>query len=210
MKAARPAASSTRPAEVLLQQRGFFSDPAIATERAEVLNKHEYTITEELGQGNSGRVFLVKSQDEDFLVVKEINYRDNVKFNLDAAKNEINILKDLHHEYIVGYEDSFEGESDYIIERQARQCSFSLKIIDWFVQICLALQYLHKNNVLHRDIKPQNVFLTEDGYISLGDFGCSKVLQRADEYATSVVGAELYVSPEIYKHRHNSKRYAFC
>ncbi|KAK7171241.1 hypothetical protein R3I94_001241 [Phoxinus phoxinus] len=41
-----------------------------------VLKKHEYTITEELGRGISGRAFLVKSPDEDFLVVKEINYRD--------------------------------------------------------------------------------------------------------------------------------------
>ncbi|KAK7171242.1 hypothetical protein R3I94_001242 [Phoxinus phoxinus] len=179
-----------------------------------VLKKHEYTITEELGRGISGRAFLVKSPDEDFLVVKEINYRD---FDLDAAKNEINILKNLHHGYIVAYEDSFEDEESgyfYIVleycagrdlyKKMRMQEGFfeEEQILDWLVQICLALQYLNENNVLHRDIKPQNVFLTEDGYINLGDFGCAKVLQRADE---SVVGAELYASPEIYENRHNSK-----
>ncbi|XP_048025567.1 MAP3K epsilon protein kinase 2-like [Megalobrama amblycephala] len=193
-----------------------------STAREEVLKQHEYTIIKELGQGNSGRVFLVKNPDEDSFVVKEINYRDNKNFNLDAVKKEIDILKNLHHGYIVGYEGSFEDkESGYFyivseycaegdlfkkMQTQKKKGFFEEKqILDWFVQICLALQCLHENNVLHRDIKPQNVFLTEDGYINLGDFGCSKVLKSADDYATSIVGAELYTSPEIYQNRHNYK-----
>ncbi|XP_026054803.1 serine/threonine-protein kinase par-1-like [Carassius auratus] len=80
------------------------------------------------------------------------------------------------------------------------------QILDWFVQICLALQYIHKNNVLHRDIRPENAFLTEDGYINLGDFGCSETLERADAYAASVVGAKNYFSPEVCQGKHyNSK-----
>ncbi|RXN37104.1 serine threonine- kinase Nek1-like protein [Labeo rohita] len=90
--------------------------------------------------------------------------------------------------------------------RDFASTSTSDNILDWFVQICLALQYIHENNVLHRDIRPQNVFLTEDGYINLGDFGCSKILERADAYAASVVGASLYVSPEVHQKRYNSKR----
>ncbi|XP_048035564.1 serine/threonine-protein kinase ppk11-like [Megalobrama amblycephala] len=190
--------------------------------RAEVLEKHEYTIIRELGQGNSGRAFLVKNPEEDFLVVKEIYYRHNRNFNLEAVKNEIDVLKNLHHGYVVGYEGSFEDRESGFFYIVSEYCAggdlFKMmqtqnnigffeeqQILEWLVQICLALQYLHKNNVLHRDIKPQNVFLTEDGYINLGDFGCSKVRQSADEYATSVVGAELYTSPEIYQNRHNSK-----
>ncbi|XP_016117524.1 serine/threonine-protein kinase Nek3-like [Sinocyclocheilus grahami] len=80
-------------------------------------------------------------------------------------------------------------------------------ILDWCVQICLALQYIHdeRRNVLHRDIKPQNIFLTEDGYINLGDFGYSKVQKRADPYTSSVRGAELYHSPEVEQNKYTSK-----
>ncbi|CAF4426268.1 unnamed protein product, partial [Rotaria magnacalcarata] len=49
-------------------------------------------------------------------------------------------------------------------------------ILDWFVQITLALKHVHDRKVLHRDIKSQNVFLTRDGCAKLGDFGISKVL----------------------------------
>ncbi|CAM4275538.1 unnamed protein product [Leuciscus chuanchicus] len=97
------------------------------------------------------------------------------------------------------------GDLSKIMEKQKNERFFEEKqILDWLVQICLALQHLHEKNILHRDIKPQNVFLTEDGYISLGDFGNSKALERADEYANSLVGAKPYISPEVYQ-RYNSK-----
>ncbi|XP_051958229.1 serine/threonine-protein kinase dst3-like [Xyrauchen texanus] len=98
-----------------------------------------------------------------------------------------------------------EGDLYKRMQTQERNEFTEEQIRDWFVQICLALQCLHKKNILHRDLKPQNVFLTEYGYINLGDFGCSKALKRADQYAQSVVGAELYVSPEVLKQRYTSK-----
>ncbi|XP_051958111.1 putative serine/threonine-protein kinase A [Xyrauchen texanus] len=184
----------------------------------QLFTKHGYTLKKKLGQGVSGAAFLVNNKEEDLYVIKEINCRDR---SSDAVKQEVDILKGLHHAYIVAYEDSFEDREAglfYIVmeycaegdlykrmQTQKRNEFTEEQIRDWFVQICLALQYLHEKNIIHRDIKPQNVFLTEDGYINLGDFGCSKVLERADQYAQSVVGAELYVSPEVLKQRYTSK-----
>ncbi|KAK7171236.1 hypothetical protein R3I94_001236 [Phoxinus phoxinus] len=139
----------------------------------------------------SGKVFLTKKEGVSY-VVKEINCRD--KKSLQTVRKEVNILKSLKHGFIVSYVDSFEDKEAgfcYIVMEYCAQgdlykrmktqnnvCFEEQQILDWLVQISLALQYIHKKNVLHRDIKPQNVFLTEDGYINLGDFGCSTILER--------------------------------
>ncbi|XP_016335283.1 serine/threonine-protein kinase Nek1-like [Sinocyclocheilus anshuiensis] len=185
-----------------------------------VLEKYELTIMKELGRAVSGIAFLVKSPDGDLYVVKEIYYRDMKE--MDKVIQEVEILKKLKHGYIVNYEDSFEDEKAglfYVMmeycaggdlykkmEAQKERGIFTEEqIIDWLIQICLALQYIHENNVLHGDINPQNVFLTEDDYINLGDFGCSTTLERADAYSTSVVGAALYISPDVLQNKYNSK-----
>ncbi len=48
------------------------------------------------------------------------------------------------------------------------------QILDWFVQICLALKYVHDRKILHRDLKTQNIFLTANGDVKIGDFGIGK------------------------------------
>ncbi|XP_077093915.1 uncharacterized protein LOC143746077 [Siphateles boraxobius] len=185
-----------------------------------VLKEHGYTIEEELGRGASGIVFLVKDADGDLYVVKQMNSRDGEE--LDSVKKEVEILKKLQFGYIATYVESFEdkdavriyivmeycegGDLSKIMGKQKEECCFEEKqVLDWLVQICLALQYLHEKNILHRDIKPQNVFLTEDGYVNLGDFGSSKSLESANEYANSLVGAKPYISPEVYQRKYNSK-----
>jgi serine/threonine protein kinase len=65
-----------------------------------------------------------------------------------------------------------------------------------FRQIVCAISYLHENNILHRDIKTDNIFLNKEGYIKVGDFGISKMLTTKRE-AESVVGTPYYISPEI-------------
>ena len=71
------------------------------------------------------------------------------------------------------------------------------QIRNWLVQIAFALQYLHKNNILHRDLKTQNIFLTSNKLIKLGDFGISKTLSHENDFATTGIGTPQYLSPEI-------------
>jgi NIMA (never in mitosis gene a)-related kinase len=75
------------------------------------------------------------------------------------------------------------------------------KILDWFTQICLAVYYIQKNKILHRDIKPQNVFLTKSSMVKLGDFGISKNLNTTWEKAVTFIGTPYYISPEIVQNQ---------
>eukprot|EP00959_Pyramimonas_sp_CCMP1952_P063406 1325055-Pyramimonas_sp.AAC.1 len=80
-----------------------------------------------------------------------------------------------------------------------------LVILEWFVQLTLALEHLHSHHVLHRDIKSDNVFLTKPqgpkGKVAalLGDFGIARVLEHTNEAAQTMCGTPYYMSPELIR-----------
>ncbi|CAK6983996.1 serine/threonine-protein kinase Nek1-like, partial [Scomber scombrus] len=131
------------------------------------------------------------------------------------AQQEVEVLSNMSHPFIVQYKESFEERSclcivmDYCeggdlykkIKSQKGKLFSEEQIMDWFVQICLALKHIHDRNILHRDIKPQNIFLTKDGTVQLGDFGVARVLNRTGELATTCIGTELYLPPEICENK---------
>ena len=78
-------------------------------------------------------------------------------------------------------------------------------ILDWFTQVCLAIKHIHDRKILHRDIKSQNIFLTKEGQVKLGDFGIAKRLDKTIDKAKTYVGTPYYLSPEII----NSQPYGF-
>ena len=65
------------------------------------------------------------------------------------------------------------------------------------LQICLALKHAHDRRILHRDLKPQNIFLTRKNFVRLGDFGISRVLSNTLSVASTCVGTPLYLAPEL-------------
>jgi serine/threonine protein kinase len=69
------------------------------------------------------------------------------------------------------------------------------KILHWFVQMALGLHYMHAQRVLHRDLKTQNIFLTGNGRLVLGDLGISKVLEGTMDFAQTCIGTPYYMSP---------------
>lgn len=73
-----------------------------------------------------------------------------------------------------------------------------------FILACviLGLQFMHENNLIYRDLKPENVLIFENGYIKLADFGLSKRVQRGDK-TNSLAGTKFYLAPEVVERHGN-------
>jgi NIMA (never in mitosis gene a)-related kinase len=172
----------------------------------------QYNVVREIGHGAFGRALLVKSiKTGDLKVVKEMNLAAMTPENRKKASSEAEILSSLKHTNIIRYRNCTQVKSklfilmDYadggdlskFIDNRRGRLIPEDRILDYFVQICLALKYLHDRKIMHRDLKPQNVFLAKGNIIKLGDFGISKTLEHTADLAVSAVGTPVYCSPEI-------------
>lgn len=64
-------------------------------------------------------------------------------------------------------------------------------------QITLGVMSIHSKNILHRDIKTQNIFITKEGILKIGDFGISRQLSNTEEFATTQKGTPYFMPPEV-------------
>ncbi|XP_073701281.1 serine/threonine-protein kinase Nek5-like [Garra rufa] len=184
---------------------------------------NQYEVVRQVGQGAFGRALLVKHRhgDAQLYVIKEINLRQLSSRDKDASRKEVTLLSKMKHPNIVAFYKSFYDRNNlYILMeycdagdlmnriRMQRGKPFTeQQIMDWFVQICLGLKHIHDRKILHRDIKAQNIFLTQGGLkVKLGDFGIARMLNSTMELARTCVGTPYYLSPEICENRpYNNK-----
>uniref|UniRef100_A0A8P0PD82 non-specific serine/threonine protein kinase n=1 Tax=Canis lupus familiaris TaxID=9615 RepID=A0A8P0PD82_CANLF len=180
----------------------------------------KYVRLQKIGEGSFGKAILVKSTEDDRqYVIKEINISRMSNKEREESRREVAVLANMKHPNIVQYRESFEENGslyivmDYceggdLFKRINAQKGILFQedqILDWFVQICLALKHVHDRKILHRDIKSQNIFL-KDGTIQLGDFGIARVLNSTVELARTCIGTPYYLSPEICENKpYNNK-----
>ncbi|XP_034565573.1 serine/threonine-protein kinase Nek1 [Notolabrus celidotus] len=181
----------------------------------------KYEKVKKIGEGSFGRAVLVKSKEDGHqYVIKEIGISGMSSKERQESRKEVAVLANMSHPNIVQYKESFEeGGCLYIvmdyceggdlfkkINSQKGVLFTEEQISNWFVQICLALKHVHDRKILHRDIKSQNIFLTKDGTVQLGDFGIARVLNSTVELARTCIGTPYYLSPEICENKpYNNK-----
>ncbi|XP_053514421.1 serine/threonine-protein kinase Nek1 isoform X5 [Artibeus jamaicensis] len=181
----------------------------------------KYVRLQKIGEGSFGKAILVRStEDGRQYVIKEINISRMSNKEREESRREVAVLANMKHPNIVQYRESFEENGslyivmDYceggdLFKRINAQKGILFpedQILDWFVQISLALKHVHDRKILHRDIKSQNIFLTKDGTIQLGDFGIARVLNSTVELARTCIGTPYYLSPEICENKpYNNK-----
>lgn len=170
----------------------------------------DFELLKKISSGAYARVFLVKKKITSDIYAMKVLHKDDLrqKNQLQRILLEKDILFQFSSEYLVNFYYSIIGHRNlYIImEYLPGGDLFSLLqmvgALDeesariYTKQVVMALSYLHKNGVIHRDLKPDNILITANGTLKLIDFGLSfmGVNNRSEQ---TIVGTPDYVAPEI-------------
>ena len=173
-----------------------------------------------IGKGSFGTIYkAIKKDNNEICAIKKIKIINLNHYEKKYIINEIrmlashicnNLIKYLNvflhsdHIYIVT-EYAANGDLLQIIKKHKSQNTIfkEHEIWEYFIQICLGLQYLHKNNIIHRDIKSSNIFINSNNKIKIGDLGAIKIMPTHILTTRTQIGTPYYMAPEI----HNQEKY---
>jgi serine/threonine-protein kinase len=167
----------------------------------------KYRILSPLGSGGFGSVFLAEDTWIDKKVALKVPHKQQIDFG--EMLKEPRLLASLSHPNIVtvltaGKEDDVffivmeyvPGETlEYLIMREG---ALELtRALDFTCQICNAVDHAHRAGILHRDLRPGNMLISETGMLKVTDFGTSRFLEIA-AHGTTVIGSPPYMAPEQF------------
>lgn len=177
----------------------FNEDPILAKLRAVVSignPKERYTLIGQIGQGASGNVMTAIDNDTDMLVaIKQMNLAQ--QSNKEFILNEILVMRENRHPNVVNYLDSYLVDNQlWVVMEYLQGGSLTDIVVDTRMdeyqiatvcrEVLQALEFLHANQVIHRDIKSDNILLGIDGSVKLTDFGFCAQLAEQNKRTTMV------------------------
>ncbi|GAA34774.2 hypothetical protein CRM22_002665 [Opisthorchis felineus] len=179
----------------------------------------KYEKLEKIGEGTYGKVYKARNRDtHEIVALKRVRLENDDEGIPSSAFREICLLKELKHKNIVRLFDVLLSESrltivfeycDQDLKKYFDSCNGEIdqKTVKLFMyQLLRGLQFCHNHNVLHRDLKPQNLLINDNGELKLADFGLARaygipVRQYSAEVVTLwyrppdvLLGAKLYTT----------------
>ena len=173
----------------------------------------DYIIEERLGVGSYGTVYKVRKKNSNQLyVIKQISLLGLGDQQKNEYKLEASLLSSINSNYVVKYYTSFEetnnlnivmeycngGDLFQFLEEKKKTKHLLSENLIWelFIKMILGLSAIHKMKILHRDLKSQNIFLTKNLEVKIGDLGVAKQLNQTN-FAKTFIGTPYYLSPEL-------------
>ena len=185
----------------------------------------KYKILSKLGDGSYGVVYLaVNIITKQNMAMKKIKKVKENEIDDMEIKNEINILKKLDHPNIVKIIEFYSAPKAYYIITDFCSCGELYNQIKnqysenqlavLFYQVLSGLYYLHSNNIVHRDLKLENILISEIEkdkvtnekyfWVKIIDFGTAKIFEK-NKSEKAVVGSSYYIAPEVLHKHYNEK-----
>lgn len=178
-----------------------------------VINMERYETLRLIGEGAFGKALLcIDKLTGSNVVVKYINIAAQAENVQKASLQEAKILRVVDHPNVISYIDSFIEEGKYLCIVMEYACGGDLhslvhtpgqshfseeQIVQWMRELLDGLEYIHSIHIIHRDIKPKNMFLDAENHLKIGDFGIAKILENTGDMANTIVGSPFYLSPEL-------------
>ena len=168
----------------------------------------KYRILSPLGSGGFGTVYLAEDTWIDKKVAIKVPHRQNLDFG--ELLREPRLLASLNHPNIVGITTAEKQDNIFFIVMEyvagetlenviALEGPLDLnRTLDYTCQICNAVDHAHHHGVIHRDLRPANVLVSEANLLKVADFGTSRFLEIAS-HGTTVIGSPPYMAPEQFQ-----------